>query len=228
MSKVFENIENYIPDEQGLFPDQLIPYHWDKVSSGEYQYGKVLADIDELANQIRVGNRGENPDNYKHPNIILLMDEPETFMHPEMCRRFIDNIDRFLNNHHTEATLQLIITSHSPFMLSDILSNQVVKINFDEMGYGHINQNIGKPYFAANIHTIMADGFFLEYTIGERSRKFLQEKVQWLQVLINERRELTPEEFRDVSYLRDFLPYIGDDMIRHLISKMTDLLLWYI
>lgn len=225
MRKVFENIENYIQDEEGLFPDQLIPYHWDKVSSGEYQYGKVLADIDELANQIRIGNRGEKFENYRFPNIILLMDEPETYMHPDMCRHFIDNIGRYLDKHHPEATLQMIITSHSPFMLSDVLSNQVIKINFDEMGYGHITQDVRKPYFAANIHTIMADGFFLEYTIGERSRKFLQEKVLWLQQLINSNRELTQEEANDVSLLRDFLPNIGDSMIRHFINKMIDLLI---
>lgn len=225
MRRVFENIENYVPDEEGLFSDQLIPYHWDKVSSGEYQYGKVLADIDELANEMKVGNRGERYEDLKHPNIILLMDEPETFMHPEMCRRFIDNIDRFLSKHHPEATLQLIITSHSPFMLSDVLSSQVIKINFDEIGYGHIDQNIRKPYFAANIHTIMADGFFLEYTIGERSRKFLQDKVLWLQDLINSHKELTREEGQEIMHLRDFLPNIGDEMIRHLISKMIDLLL---
>lgn len=225
MRKVFENIENYVPDEQGLFPDQLIPYHWDKVSSGEYQYGKVLSDIDELANKLKVGKQGEDYENLEHPNIILLMDEPETFMHPEMCRCFIDNIDRFLANHHPEATLQLIITSHSPFMLSDVLSSQVIKINFDEMGYGHISQSIQKQYFAANIHTIMADGFFLEYTIGERSRKFLQDKVHWLHDLINSNKELSLEDTKEIMNLRDFLPCIGDEMIRHIISKMIDLLL---
>jgi predicted ATP-dependent endonuclease of OLD family len=224
MRHIFENIENYVPDEQGLFPDQLIPYHWDKVSSGEYQYGKVLADIDELANEMKVGNRGEKYEDLNHPNIILLMDEPETFMHPEMCRRFIDNIGRLLTKYHPEATLQLIITSHSPFMLSDVLSSQVIKINFDDMGYGHITQNMHKPYFAANIHTIMADGFFLEYTIGERSRKFLQEKVHWLQDLIKSHTELSKEDAQEVLHLRDFLPYIGDDMIRHIISNMIELL----
>lgn len=71
----------------------------------------------------------------------------------------------------------------------------------------------------------MADGFFLEYTISERSRKFLQDKVHWLQDLINSNKELSLEDTKEIMNLRDVLPCIGDEMIRHIISKMIDLLL---
>lgn len=173
MFRVFENINDFIPDENGLFPDRLLPYHWKRISSGEYQYGKVFGQIEEFCIRMRIGERGKSYEESESPNIILLMDEPETFMHPELCHQFIYNIGRFLKDHNPAASLQIILSTHSPFMLSDFLSCQVIRMDYDKNGMCQIMQVSGKSYFAANIHTIMADGFFLNYR--RTARLFLQE-----------------------------------------------------
>lgn len=41
MRDVFERIEQYRPDQIGVFTECLLPYHWSYVSSGEYQYAKI-------------------------------------------------------------------------------------------------------------------------------------------------------------------------------------------
>lgn len=220
MNRVFENIENYIPDQNNLFPDELLPYHWSKISSGEYQYGKVLGQIEEFGNRIKIGHRGDSYEEYRFPNIILLMDEPETFMHPEMCRQFIFNIDRYLKNRHPDSTFQMIISTHSPFMLSDVLSSQVIKMDYDDLGRCVVSHGKSNAYFAANLYSIMADGFFLTYSIGERARVFLQKKFEWLKAVINSREPLTATERIEISDLRTFIPHIGDEMIRYSFERL--------
>jgi len=220
MNRVFENIENYIPDQNNLFPDELLPYHWSKISSGEYQYGKVLGQIEEFGNRIKIGHRGDSYEEYRFPNIILLMDEPETFMHPEMCRQFIFNIDRYLKNRHPDSTFQMLISTHSPFMLSDVLSSQVIKMDYDDLGRCVVSHGKSNAYFAANLYSIMADGFFLTYSIGERARVFLQKKFEWLKAVINSREPLTATERIEISDLRTFIPHIGDEMIRYSFERL--------
>ncbi|MBP3197377.1 MAG: hypothetical protein J6N21_10285, partial [Butyrivibrio sp.] len=117
------------------------------------------------------------------------------------------------------AEFQILMSTHSPFMLSDVLSNQVIKMDYDERGMCHIMQS-ETPYFAANIHSIMADGFFLKYTIGEQARLFLTSKYELLNAILERKRNLTADDRMEVENMMKLLPCIGDDMIRGLFSNM--------
>ena len=99
-------------------------------------------------------------------------------------------------------------------MLSDVLSNQVIKMDYDEFGKCRITQNNNKPYFAANIHSIMADGFFLQYSIGEQARLFLTDKFNRLKSMMEHRKHLSQQEIEEVHALQHFSSQIGDDIIR--------------
>ena len=125
-----------------------------------------------------------------------------------------------LERRNPELQLQLIITTHSPFMLSDTISSQVTRVDYDEDGECIVQEPTDKPYFAANILSIMADGFFLDYTIGEYSRAFLTEKFKFLRNLAESDRPITTEELSQVNKIRTILPYIGDEMIRHCFEML--------
>jgi len=160
----------------------------------------------------------------KDLQLTVLMDEPETYLHPEYCREFIDKTVKVLERRNPELQLQLIITTHSPFMLSDTISSQVTRVDYDEDGECIVQEPTDKPYFAANILSIMADGFFLDYTIGEYSRAFLTEKFRFLRNLAESDKPITTEELSQVNKIRTILPYIGDEMIRHCFEMLISTL----
>lgn len=56
----------------------------------------------------------------KYNNIILLLDEPELYMHPEWARRFIYELFSLFHDKYPDLKFQIIITTHSPFLLSDL------------------------------------------------------------------------------------------------------------
>ena len=220
MADLFERMGQYRPDEAEVFPQMLLPYHWTYVSSGEYQYAKVWGVIEEYGERLKLQGQGQAYNQAFQPNILLLIDEPESYMHPEMCRTFISKMQAVLTRRNPNAEFQVLMSTHSPFMLSDVLTEQVIKMDYDEKGFCHIMQS-ETPYFAANIHSIMVNGFFLKYTIGEQARKFLTSKFELLNSMVERKEELTADERAEVENMAKLVPCIGDDMIRGLFSNLV-------
>lgn len=221
MRDVFERIEQYRPDQIGVFTECLLPYHWSYVSSGEYQYAKIWGVLEEYGVRVKMMTQRQKYSEAIQPNLILLLDEPENYMHPEMCRTFIRNLNVLLSKRNPNAELQVLISTHSPFMLSDVMASQVIKMDYDENGKCVISES-EKPYYAANIHSIMADGFFLEYTIGEQARIFLEDKFKLLQRLTCMNRNLSSSEKEELTMMRSLIPNIGDALIRHCFCMMLE------
>lgn len=221
MRDVFERMEQYRPDQIGVFTECLLPYHWSYVSSGEYQYAKIWGVLEEYGVRVKMMTQGQKYSEAIQPNLILLLDEPENYMHPEMCRTFIRNLNVLLSKRNPNTELQVLISTHSPFMLSDVMASQVIKMDYDENGKCVISES-KKPYYAANIHSIMADGFFLEYTIGEQARIFLEDKFKLLQRLTCMNRNLSSSEREELTMIRSLIPNIGDALIRHCFCMMLE------
>lgn len=221
MRDVFERMEQYRPDQIGVFTECLLPYHWSYVSSGEYQYAKIWGVLEEYGVRVKMMTQGQKYSEAIQPNLILLLDEPENYMHPEMCRTFIRNLNVLLSKRNPNTELQVLISTHSPFMLSDVMASQVIKMDYDENGKCVISES-KKPYYAANIHSIMADGFFLEYTIGEQARIFLEDKFKLLQRLTCINRNLSSSEKEELTMIRSLIPNIGDALIRHCFCMMLE------
>lgn len=221
MRDVFERIEQYRPDQIGIFTKCLLPYHWTYVSSGEYQYAKVWGILEEYGVKVKVLKKGENFSEARQPDFILLLDEPENYMHPEMCRTFIHDLNNLLKRRNPKSDIQVILSTHSPFMLSDVLANQIIKMDYNDKGLCVIS-HAEKPTYAANIHSIMADSFFLKYTIGEQARLFLTEKFKLFKDMQKCRETLSDADKDEITKMQELLPNIGDDLIRHCMASILD------
>lgn len=119
-----------------------------------------------------------NP-NTKSVPLLLILDEPDLNLHPEWSRKFIYDLINLIKDKNVKRRVQIIITSHSPFMLTDLPSDRVYKIT--EKG------TISKvtTSFAANIYDLLLDSFFLESSIGEFAKSKLKEKSQEQSDLLN-------------------------------------------
>jgi predicted ATPase len=218
--ELMERMTGYHSDEIGVFTKELLPYTFTYLSSGEYQYTKIFGLIEENAVHLKIVKQGTRYADTPQPNFILLLDEPENYMHPEMCRNFVSKMSEIVSRRNPNSELQIIMATHSPFMLSDVLSRQVIKMDFNPQGLCRISQNSGKNYFAANIFTILSDGFFLDYTIGEYARTFLTQKFNILKDLIEHRKEISETETQEIDNIKKIVPHIGDDMIRYSFENL--------
>lgn len=222
---LFERMGQYHKDQYEVFPTELLPYTLTHLSSGEFQYAKIWGTLQEaIETQLALGNDHGKPENIIDLQMIVLMDEPETYLHPEYCREFIYRTVKVLERRNPELQLQLIVSTHSPFMLSDTLSSQVTRIDYDEDGECVVYETSKKPFFAANLFSIMADGFFLDFTIGEYARRYLVKQYGFLKSLMDKHPHITPEEFEKIEQIKQVLPFIGDEMIRHSFTMMLKFL----
>ena len=218
---LFERMGQYHKDQYEVFSKELLPYTLTYLSSGEFQYAKIWGALQEaIEMKLSVGNERGRPKDIADLHLIVLMDEPETYLHPEYCREFIYRTVNVLERRNAGLQLQLIIATHSPFMLSDTISSQVTRIDYDDDGECVVYDTSEKPFFAANLFSIMADGFFLDFTIGEYARRYLEELYNFLKGVIERHPMITEDEHVRLQQIKKVLPYIGDEMIRHSFTQI--------
>ncbi|WP_299466014.1 restriction system-associated AAA family ATPase [uncultured Microscilla sp.] len=71
----------------------------------------------------------------KNKSALLLLDEPETHFNPSWRSKFISILKNSLNYSQSNHLMrEILITSHSPFIISDCLPNNVVLFDKDETG----------------------------------------------------------------------------------------------
>lgn len=149
-----EKLTNYVISKERLNKTYYYPlivdtpnYH---MSTGE---GNLIEIFSQLYTYLSMHEESSE-------DIILLVDELESGMHLEWSRRLIqiliDNLSEILEDEGKGRKIQLIFTTHSPYMLSDIKPGNVIMIEKNqETGYseGKVLQNT----FAKNIQEIMKE-----------------------------------------------------------------------
>jgi len=112
--------------------DNNIKIVFKNLSEGENEFLNIFAKVREnLKNSyVRYGD-----------TVILLLDEPDRSFHPEWAWKFIPillkNLSRLEN---VETKYQIIISTHSSFMVSDIPSNNLILLE------SVLNENNKKRY----------------------------------------------------------------------------------
>lgn len=159
--------------------------------------------------------------------IPVIVDELETNMHLEWSRNYINVFSNILreyilsevqskevsdfiaNKIINNIKIQLIFTTHSPFMLSDIVQNNAIVLTKDEDGT--IRQSPLKQTFATNIQEIMARPMFVQDCYGSHAMELLNAIIADLRKREDGENLNTPDSS-------------GDDENRYLMEKYKNLL----
>ena len=141
----------------------------------------------------------------------LFLDEIDLYLHPEWQRqwlqRFIDGMKYIGMALHRNLKVQVFLTTHSPFMLTDFLTESLLLLRREDVNHGtHIveyeNADSSNCNFGANIYDLVDSGFFLKNTIGyfaeNKIKKYIEDPSQ-----------------KDLKYL---VEKIGDPVLKVLIN----------
>jgi predicted ATP-binding protein involved in virulence len=108
----------------------------------------------------------------------VLIDEGELYLHPSWQKKMLSILMDFLPVVFPQARIQIILTSHSPFVLSDLPKTNVILLTTesDLPSSSDILQH--QQTLAANIHTLLADTFFMDdgFT-GNYAKKKIDEVI---------------------------------------------------
>ncbi|KEJ01942.1 AAA family ATPase [Clostridium botulinum] len=143
------------------FINNKIKIYYNNLSDGLKERFNLFSTIYKCFKQNNIG---------KYKNIILILDEPDVHMHPEWSRRLFNDILHFLEKEFHNLRFQIIFTTHSPFMLSDIPKENVIYLSKNTNGKLYINDNDINT-FGSNIHMLLKHSFFMDLTMGEFANK---------------------------------------------------------
>ncbi|MFX4230841.1 AAA family ATPase [Aliarcobacter butzleri] len=114
----------------------------------------------------------------KYTSVNLLLDEIEQGLHPDWQKRFINFLNQVLNQFKNSLKFNIIITSHSPFIISDLPKENVIFLEKDKQSglCKNVTKDMELKTFGANIHTLLSDGFFMsDGLMGEFAKNKIEE-----------------------------------------------------
>ena len=181
-----------------------------KMSAGEramqnlFSWLVLIPQLDEIMNI----TRGPTT------NKLLLIDEPDLYSHPEWQRKIIKQIIDTINN--VESTpVQIILTSHSPIILSDFPNKNVIYLRRNNNKTLVDCNNDHKNTFGANVYSLFNDAFFMENgVVGELAKSKILSVYSEI--------KNSEDVYEQREYYQNFINLIGDDIIKREMKKLLN------
>ncbi|MDV4102914.1 AAA family ATPase [Flavobacterium sp. I3-2] len=183
----------------------FIQFRWHSLSSGEQSYLSLMSRFYSLVHEESVRLQ---------KNLIILIDEGDTGYHPEWQRIFFKNTICFLSSLFHKHSIQLIFTSNTPFLTSDLPKTNILFVQKTEEGIPFFldKQNHNSNTFAANIHTLFSDSFYMDgMLIGEYAKDKINEIIKYLN---------DPEVTMSNQNYKKIIDSIGEPLLRKKLQDM--------
>ena len=142
----------------------FIHFSWG-LSDGEQALLDLFSRLYSLAkhdkNNMRYYLAENTSDSDYERNAVLLLDEIDNSLHPEWQRKIIAALVAFIDKVYQGTNTQIVLTTHSPIMLSDIPRQDTVFLQKDSETGRTISVE-SEETFAANIFSLFRNAFFLD------------------------------------------------------------------
>lgn len=153
---------------------------------------------------------------------IVMLDEIEQSMHPSWQKHFLDDlfscfqkIENIFNIEYQK--LHFILTTHSPFLISDIPSDNIIFLDRSRDGQCKVVDGLKdrKQTFGANIHTLLSDAFFMEDGLmGEYAKSKINELIDYLNG--------KESPIKDDEEAQKHIRIIGEPILKKQLQRMLD------
>ncbi|MGP2655646.1 AAA family ATPase [Malaciobacter sp. WC5094] len=152
--------------------------------------------------------------NSKRDNYFILLDEADNELHPQWQKKLIKYLYDIFKNRR--ETFHFILTSHSPFILSDLPKENII---FLENGKQEYPFKDNQQTFGANIHTLLSHGFFMEDGLmGEYAKEKINEVIEILK-----KDTLSSNE---IKTCKDIISIIGEPILQKTLQSQLDMKLY--
>lgn len=180
-------------------------YSYYSLSSGEREYISIFTAYCYHLKRVMSQNTISNSE------FIFYFDEIDLGLHPNWQRSIVKDLVLFAQK-YTKKEIQLILTSHSPFILSDIPKENIIFLKDGK----NVSTEVDINTFGANIHTLLSHGFFMEDGLmGE----FAKEKINEVIKLLNSIGQLSDA---DTERCEDIISVVGEPILKRQLQKMLD------
>lgn len=169
-----------------------IQFSWHGLSSGHKAFLNLFSKL--LSIKKRVADSA----------LIILIDEGDLYLHPQWQKEYLSRLLEFLELEFDKSMKQVILTSHSPFIVSDLPRSNLHLLHSRED-----KENIRPNFqtFGANIFELFSQSFFIkDGNIGS----FADHKLKYIISAI--------QDNIDIETKRELMNLIGDDFLKKYLT----------
>eukprot|EP00388_Colpodella_angusta_P017849 GDKJ01044259.1.p1 GENE.GDKJ01044259.1~~GDKJ01044259.1.p1 ORF type:complete len:629 (-),score=-0.25 GDKJ01044259.1:645-2531(-) len=176
--------ENYLMVIPQKHKRNLMTYGWRNLSSGENAMIDLYSRLHfALHKRLKAPTKGAR-------DLYVFIDEGDSGFHPAWQRDYLMNLIPFIRRLFQGYRWQLFLTSHSPFLVSDLPRENLVlmekvdghcKVQAIYQQDDHNQPSSATPTLAANINRLLGEKFFLEGgSIGGFARNIINSELSVL------------------------------------------------
>ena len=207
-----KRLSSFIEEYKGLLTQfRIIQLHlsfnrlapFSGLSSGEQfllkMYGRLWRALDSFK-LVDLSNK----------TLLIMLDEVDLTLHPEWQKSLLERLRFTLNTFFKNYNIQLVLASHSPFLVSDLPKENIIFLNKDKDGMCEVKPPEDMTHtFGANIHSLYRNSFFLENGLmGEFAKGKIDEVIKDLN-----QSDKKPLEKRH-SEIKYIIEQIGEPLIK--------------
>lgn len=191
--------------EYGRYFFNFLSIEFNGLSSGEKSFLSLFSRLKYVSDNLT--------DN--QTDIVLIFDEPEVGLHPQWQTMFIYYINLFLPKIFKNRNLQIIITTHSPIILSDLPKKNILFLEKNpNSGECIVPPQEDMPEtFGSNIHTLYAHAFFLKDkggAMGYFAKKEINELV----------RKIEAKDIESIQDIRNTIDIVGEPLLKNMLLEV--------
>lgn len=183
-------------------------------STGEYVFLTLFANLCSIVCKDVTGKDVYSPSGLKAKtkSILLIFDELDLAMHPRWQRMIIKWLTDCCEQIFQNVSVNIIVTTHSPILLSDFPAHSVLYLGKDQTGKT-IYMKKETETFGCNVHTLYLDSFFLEKqgTTGAFAEGKINEIAD--QIIGSDRHRI------EYGKMEKMISYIGEGVIKEQLTK---------
>lgn len=147
---------------------------WRTISSGEKAFLDLFSRLDYGLKQAETQHLLK-----KNSVIYVLLDEGDVSFHPRWQKEYLSKILAFFTN-KTQYKYQLFLTTHSPYLISDLPHFNVLMLQHQENASDRLGFTKHAKTFGANIHELLSESFFMGDTLfGDFAYQKIKEIFLW-------------------------------------------------
>lgn len=179
-------------------------FYWRNLSSGEHSFLSLFSRFFSIRNKLSSNH------------LLIVIDEGELYFHPEWQKKWIYTVINIFEKIYPEKIIQLIVTTHSPFILSDLPSENIVLLYSDKSKNSQRLSEFNLT-FGANIQELFSDAFFLRDGLtGNYSKQIINNAI-------NEIFEKSPDEVKQkLDYYTKLFSIIGEPIVRRKCVELLN------
>ncbi|SKB01316.1 AAA family ATPase [Sporosarcina newyorkensis] len=201
--------------KSGFYNSNLFYFYWSKLSSGQYSllnlFGRFYDSLLQIERDFEDSLYDEEAEelNYEVKSYLLLIDEGDLYFHPQWQKDWLFYFIKLLELIF-KGEVQVILTTHSPLILTDFPNCNVTFIS--ESKAITINNELEGSVrtFGANINELFTNSFFIsDGLIG----KFAKYKINdFAKKLLNSEPD---EVYREREFYKNFIDIIGEPFVKN-------------